>query len=405
MESPSSLPGIFCFVMPFASPASVKHASKLVDCLSPNARLLYLACDRRLNLSGEPTHIHHIPLRSLHYLMEVKPLFWSISLWLVELIAILFRASIAFLRVSRRVDVLICFLGAYYTPLLILAKCLHKKAVCFEPVGEMAATEHVYHSKPAGRLILTALRQLTRLNRFLSDLIIIESSELIITGQLEPYRHKVRIANLYIDLNQYTQKIPLESRERVVGFLGRLSAEKGLLSLLDAARAITSTGIELLIAGDGPLRKVVEDLLEEPENTHIKYVRWLEQAEVIQFMNCIRILVLPSIGEGLPNSILEAMACGTPVLTTPVGGLRELIVHRETGYFISDTTPQGLVQAIVSTISDPNLASVALKGKELVQRNYSLSASCHKWRMVMGELFPDLVHPVPPADSVHPVVS
>jgi glycosyltransferase involved in cell wall biosynthesis len=385
MESSTDLPGIFCFVMPFASLASVKHAGKLVDCLLSNARILFVACDRRVNLSGYPAHVQHLPLISLHYLVELTPRIWSLILWLVKLAAILFTASLEFLLVSSRVDVVICFLGAYYTPVLILAKLLNKKVLCFEPVGEMAAAGQVYQTKWGGEKLISALRLLTWINRSLADLIVIESAEVIREGRLEPYLDKLRIANLYIDTSKYTENISLDSRGRAVGFLGRLSAEKGILNLLDAAQIMYSTGINFMIAGDGPLRKDVEKLLEAPDLAHAKYLGWLGPEEITKFMNGIRIFILPSAGEGIPNSALEAMACGTPVLATPVGGLNELIVESETGYFISDPTPAGLARSILCTLSDPNLAAVALKGKEFVNSNYSLSASSRKWRRVLSE--------------------
>lgn len=385
MESSTDPPGIFCFVMPFASLASVKHAGKLVDCLLSNSRILFVACDRRVNLNGYPANIRHLPLISLHYLVEVKPRIWSLILWLVKLAAILFRASIEFLRVSSRVKVVICFLGAYYTPILILAKLLNKKVVCFEAVGEMAAAEQVYQTKRGGEKLISALRLLTWINRSLADLIVIESSEVIRQGRLEPYLDKLRIANLYIDTGQYTENICVDSRGQAVGFLGRLSAEKGILNLLDAAQMMHSTGIHFMIAGDGPLRKEVEKLLEGPDMTHVQYLGWLGPEEITKFMNGMRIFILPTAGEGMPNSALEAMACGTPVLATPVGGLNELIVDRETGYFISDPTPAGLARSILRTLFDPNLAAVALKGKEFVNSNYSLSASSCKWHRVLSE--------------------
>jgi len=80
------------------------------------------------------------------------------------------------------------------------------------------------------------------------------------------------------------------------------------------------------------------------------------------------------------------MACGTPVLATPVGGLPDIIQHEKTGFILPDNHPKTLSMSIESALSNPNLEKIAYNAKIFVQEHYSLSASIKKWGEVIKEL-------------------
>jgi glycosyltransferase involved in cell wall biosynthesis len=107
---------------------------------------------------------------------------------------------------------------------------------------------------------------------------------------------------------------------------------------------------------------------------------------MISHLNNMRLMVLPSAGEGMPNTILEAMACETPVLATPVGGISELIQHQVTGYLLKDRSPETIAKAIVEALADEGLPMVARRAHEYVEQNYSLEASTRRWRSVLEDL-------------------
>ena len=69
------------------------------------------------------------------------------------------------------------------------------------------------------------------------------------------------------------------------------------------------------------MREEVENEIKLPGMSHVKFWGWQDYEKIPDFLNRICLLVLPSIGEGMPNVVLEAMACSTPVLASPVGGV------------------------------------------------------------------------------------
>lgn len=125
---------------------------------------------------------------------------------------------------------------------------------------------------------------------------------------------------------------------------GNLIALKGVDITVEAlARVPDST---LLIAGAGAeehkLRRLVERL---GLAARVRFLGAVPQAELCSYYNAADALVLASSREGMPNVVLEAMACGTPVIATPVGGVPELITTPEGGVLMRERSPEALVQA------------------------------------------------------------
>lgn len=136
--------------------------------------------------------------------------------------------------------------------------------------------------------------------------------------------------------------------------LARLSPEKGHRFLIDAAALLALQGspITLVFLGDGPER----DDLESQARARGIDVRFLgDRTDVAGFLAGADIAVLPSLSEGLSNSIIEAMAMGRPVIATSVGGTPELLDGR--GILVPAADPAALAHAITRLIEDPELAA------------------------------------------------
>jgi glycosyltransferase involved in cell wall biosynthesis len=158
--------------------------------------------------------------------------------------------------------------------------------------------------------------------------------------------------------------------------VGRLVWFKGLDILLDAIPSIAApTGrAKFVIVGDGPLRKpLLEQVTRLSLGDRVQFTG--ERRDVPAVLAAADVFVLPSVSEGLPISILEAMAAAVPVIATDVGGVPELVMDGETGVLVPARNKDALARAISRLAADPALRRrMGERGRERVMANFSSSA-------------------------------
>jgi glycosyltransferase involved in cell wall biosynthesis len=149
----------------------------------------------------------------------------------------------------------------------------------------------------------------------------------------------------------------------------RLHPQKGHIYLIAAAAHVPDA--TFVLAGDGPLRAELE--AQARELGIADRVLFLgERTDVPDLLAAADLVVLPSLFEGLPLSVLEAMAAERPVIATAIGGTDEAVVHQRTGMLVPARDPEALASAIQSLRSDPVLAGrLAQAGRERVEREFS----------------------------------
>ena len=137
--------------------------------------------------------------------------------------------------------------------------------------------------------------------------------------------------------------------------VGRLDPQKGLPDLLDAAERVIARRPDwhLALAGDGPDRDwLLGQLAERPALRD--RVHWLgRRDDVPGLLKSADVLVLPSLWEGMPNVVLEAMAARRPVVGTAVEGTEDLVVPGRTGWLVPPRDPAALAQALDEAAEDP----------------------------------------------------
>lgn len=157
-------------------------------------------------------------------------------------------------------------------------------------------------------------------------------------------------------------------------YVGRLSPEKDVESLLRAAALVRTTHpqFRLEIAGNGPLRPALERLTDELAIRDV--VRFLGAvADVPALLATGRLLVLPSLTEGIALTLLEAMACGLPTVATRVGGNAEVVLDGRTGLLIPPGEPQALAAAISQIYANPHgAAELGAAGRARVEAHFDV---------------------------------
>jgi glycosyltransferase involved in cell wall biosynthesis len=133
-------------------------------------------------------------------------------------------------------------------------------------------------------------------------------------------------------------------------FVGRLVKLKGVDLLLDAMRSVE--GARLVIVGDGPERGALE---RAASGLDVTFEGMLSHEEVKRRLGDASVLVQPSVTEGLPNSVMEAMAHGVPVIGTAVGGIPDVVKEGETGFLLENRDPRLLGSRLEMLLRDKSL--------------------------------------------------
>lgn len=160
----------------------------------------------------------------------------------------------------------------------------------------------------------------------------------------------------------------------VIGTVGRLAEVKDQLSLVDAFyqlgqnQPLLKDRLRLLIVGDGP---VYQALCDKVVALGLTKQVWMpgERDDIPELLRMMNLFVLPSLGEGISNTLLEAMATGLPLIATAVGGNPELIEEGANGLLVPVSDPQALAEALATMLETSNLlaeygASSLLKVKQ-----------------------------------------
>lgn len=165
--------------------------------------------------------------------------------------------------------------------------------------------------------------------------------------------------------------------ERVMGFVGELREKKGLSTLLRAYTQVNKDcPTTLLIVGDvrsGEDRKIFDALWSSIPNSKIIITGYVSNRDLSSYYSLVDVFVHPSLRDGMPNSLLEAMACGKAVVATPVGGISEVVKDRENGRIVPVNDIRSLSTILQELLSDKNLQKHLGRSARLtIQSEYTL---------------------------------
>jgi glycosyltransferase involved in cell wall biosynthesis len=309
----------------------------------------------------------------------------SISRWLSREISILVkilkgRNKIKLIVIHQMVAVCGCFVG----------KLIGAKVMVY--VG--GSIYDGFRQKGSAKVVAMLSVILWNIQLKLADRILVPSKRLVNLSRLTIYKHKIRVApTRFIKTQNFKEikhtKESCKSRN-IIGYVGRFEIEKGTEILPDVinftTRAKRVSNLKWILIGDGTLRQRVEDAIKKLDLwKFVKVAGWVNNPET--YLTKMRLLLLPSKSEGLPNVVLEAMACGTPVLATPVGAIQDIIKDGETGFLLESNDPKHIADKIIELLNKPELLErVSINAYNYVRENFSFEKTLESWRRILQEV-------------------
>jgi glycosyltransferase involved in cell wall biosynthesis len=229
--------------------------------------------------------------------------------------------------------------------------------------------------------------QISMLKHF--DRIILESPSVKDFYNLDKFNKKLLYAHLFIP-SIFTLTNPFNKRDIDLAFMGALSKEKGIIEFLKSCNILKNknVAIRVIIYGDGVLKdQVVQYINENNLSTIVQLKNFIDPHDVPKVLNKIKLLVIPSYSEGLPNILLEAMACGTPVLATLVGGIPDLVKEGENGFLLKSNNPKHIAERITELLNKPELLEkVSITAHNYIRKSFGYEKTLEAWRKILSEL-------------------
>lgn len=230
----------------------------------------------------------------------------------------------------------------------------------------------------------------TRIERLLfraADAIIVASpaDARQIEGRHGPLLASVTTVGNYVDLDQFRSLPDVLRQAGRLTFVGRLEDQKNPMSLLDALVGLDC--VRLTVVGDGPLRPILEAQARRL-NLDVEFRGIVDHTTLPVLLNRSEAFVLPSKYEGTPKALLEAMACGVPVIAARSPGITDVVTHNQNGY-LCGVSSQEIGEAIRTVLFDSALRErLSREGVRYVTDHHALATAVEQETSIITHLCP-----------------
>lgn len=358
----------------------------LRDILEPLSQNLFVVTGDFPEIDSPKLHITKLPWSR----NESKSLLSRTIKYILPQLRILPSA----IKIYRKCDLIIFFsIAELYLVPILMAKLLRKK-VAIARTGNISTSYGVpYRNKllGMGKIVPNILRLIENINFSLANKIFLESESIVEFARLSKYRDKICIGYAYfVDTNTFNIKRELKDRRNLIGYIGGFTDFKGAINFARAISLILAERDDvefLMVGGEGlEFRKIEEELRLANIRDKVMVKGRVPHQEIPEHLNQLKLFVLPSYGEGVPQIVLEAMACGVPVLATPVGGIPDVIKDEETGFILKDNSSGCIAEGAIRVLQYPKLDEIVRNALNLVEREYTIEPILRKWTEILGPL-------------------
>jgi glycosyltransferase involved in cell wall biosynthesis len=299
-----------------------------------------------------------------------------------------FRISKEVARISTEIDAAFLFLSSslIFLPTILLR--IYRKRLLVIVTGSGSQSIRMMYPTLAGKVFSMVFRLIEHFNYAVADRIVVYSAKMAKAMELDKHMGKVFTDGYrgFIDTKHFRIKRKLEERGSVVGFIGRLSAEKGILEFVKAIPLVLSKKeTRFVIIGEGVLLEDIRNFLRENGCLdRVNFIGWSPNFKIPAYLNEIKLLVLPSHTEGLPKTILEAMACGAIVLATPVGAVPDVVYEGETGFLLENNSSTHIANKITEVLDWENLGAIQRRARSLIEERFTYERAVDRYRVILG---------------------
>ena len=260
----------------------------------------------------------------------------------------------------------------------VITKWIYKKPLVVRTGYTWSQLEEKLNRK--SQVVIWIIKLMEKFSYKYADVAIIASKhdKDYVTNNYNP--KEIKVIYNYIDLGQFRPVITLKGYPNKVVYVGRLSNEKNLFNLI---KAIAKLDLTLDIYGsrelEGELKKEAERL-----NAKVNFCGVIPNKDLPGVLNKYKYFILPSYFEGMPKSLLEAMACGLLCIGTNVEGINEVIEDGKTGILAYSTDAQALTEALkrAITLDDRTYTKISENARGLIEEKFSLPSCVEKEREI-----------------------
>ncbi|MCA8906665.1 MAG: glycosyltransferase [Rhodospirillaceae bacterium] len=200
----------------------------------------------------------------------------------------------------------------------------------------------------------------------------------------------IHVVESGIDLGHYSMPGSFPERPLTVGWVGRMSPEKNPLGFIRLAEAAHAEMPQLRFAmfGEGPMSDEVRAAVDgSPAHPALSFEGWAESAR--DCFRAVDILVVPSLLDGRPNAIMEANACGVPVIGAPVGGIPELIRDNENGMLVAPDDVALFLRTLREWADPARLADLRAASRAAAETHFDLDRMMDDYKAVFDRYITD----------------
>jgi len=293
----------------------------------------------------------------------------------------------ALFKLRKRLDILVFACGADLYAFPILFGKLLRKTIILRSDGRPSVALRIYYEKPSKRK-MALFGIVEKVSYVLADKLLPESECMVNLYNLRRYQNKIADGSLYIGTPFLGRSKKLAERAYQIGYIGNFSRRKGVLEF---ARSLSfllkGEHAQAIVIGDGDLKDHIKQILVRGDIQHkVKLTGWIQNRQLPSQLSDIKIIVVPSYTEGLPNLVLEAMGCGCVVIATPVGGIPDVIKDGETGFIMEGNSPECIAKSVMRALNHPNLEQIAQNARVLIKNKYTYEAALERYRKMLMSL-------------------